>query len=232
MRRKLSKKYVLEGLGLLFLFICGYVLLGKVGLFLHDPVVREFIANEGILGPVVFSILYIITLIVAPLPGFPLLITGFGVFGVYQTILLNYLLCLVGGSIDFYIARRWGREVIRRLVGSHGLNKVDEHANEFSTEILILARLFDGFLYEWISYAAGLTQISFRRYFVITAFGSIPFNLIALYFARKMDDLGQLFVTLSIIYYVTLFLPFLYFVAKRLFLKANRRYSPAQVRSE
>lgn len=225
LKSKITRKYALEGFLLLILFIIGYLLLSKLGLFLQDPIVKEFIVHAGILGPLVFSLLYIFTLIVAPLPGFPVLITGFGVFGITQTVLLNYFLCLIGGSINFYIARKWGRQTIQRLVGKKGLDRIDEHVNEFSTEMLILIRLFDGFLFEWISYAAGLTPMSFTRYFIITAVFSIPYNLIAWYFAQRVSDLGQLFISLSIVYYATLSLPFLYFIAKKLFLHARRRYT-------
>lgn len=214
-RQKLTKKYALEGLLLLIVFIGGYFILGKVGLFLQDPVIKQIIASTGIFGLLIFAVLYIITLVIAPLPGFPLLITGFGIFGVYQTILLNYSLCLIGGAINFYIARKWGRNTIRHLVGKHGLEKIDHHVNECGTEMLILIRLFDGFLFEWISYAAGFTSMSFKRYIIITAVCSIPYNLIALYFAQRTSNLGELFVSLSIVYYVTLSLPFLYFIIKK-----------------
>lgn len=222
LRNKLNKKYALEGILLLIIFIIGYIVLGKVGLFLQDPLIKELISKAGILGPLIFSFLYVGAMIIAPLPGFPLLITAFAVFGIYQTILLNYTLCLIAGSINFYISRHWGRQTIQRLVGKRGLDKVDEHVNEFSTEMLILTRLFDGFLFEWISYAAGLTKISFHRFFIITAIGSIPYNLTALYFAQRVSDLGQLFISLSIVFYAILSLPFLYFIAKKVFLHKHR----------
>lgn len=217
-RQKLTKKYALEGLLLLILFIFGYFILGRMGLFLQDPLAKNYILQAGILGPLIFAVFYIITLVIAPLPGFPLLITGFGIFGIYQTILLNYSLCLIGGGINFYIARKWGRNTIRRLIGKHGLDKVDSHVDECGTEMLILIRLFDGFLFEWISYAAGFTQMSFKRYIIITAICSIPYNLIALSFAQRTSNLGELFISLSIVYYITLSLPFLYFIAKKIFL--------------
>lgn len=227
-QKKLTKKYAVEGAFLLFLFIAGYILLGKLGLFFQDPLTREFIVKAGLLGPLVFSVLYVISMVIAPLPGFPLLIMAFGVFGIWQTVLLNYFLSLIAAAVNFYIARKWGRHAIHRLVGQHGLDRVDTHANEFSTELLILTRLFDGFLFEWISYAAGLTQISFKRYLIITAVCSIPYNLIAFYFAGRVSDLGKLFVSLSVIYYVTLSLPFLYIISKKIILHTRRHYHLAK----
>lgn len=224
LKNKLTRKYVLEGFFLLILFIIGYIALSKIGLLLQDPAVKEFIINAGFLGPFIFAFLYELSIVIAPLPGFPLVIMGFGLFGIYQTILFNYILSLIGGTINFYIARKWGRQTISHLVGKRGLERVDEHVNDFSTELLILTRLFDGFIFEWISYAAGLTKMSFKRYFIITAICSIPYNLIALYFALRVNDLGELFVSLSIVYYVTLSLPFLYFFSKKLVLHTHRVY--------
>lgn len=224
LRQKLNKKYALEGIGLLLIFIIGYIVLGKVGLFLQDPLIKELISNAGILGLLIFSVLYIGAMIIAPLPGFPLLIAAFAVFGIYQTILLNYTLCLIAGSINFYIARHWGRQAIERLVGKKGLDRVDEHANEFSTEMLILTRLFDGFLFEWVSYAAGLTKISYPRFIIITAICSIPYNLTALYFAQRVTNLGQLFISLSIVFYAILSMPFLYFITKKILLHRRKHH--------
>lgn len=215
-RQKLTKQYLIDGILLLLLFALGYFVLAKIGFLLQEPAVKELIVNAGLLGPVIFAILYEISLIIAPLPGFPLLIMGFAIFGIEKAIIFNYFLCLIGGAINFYIARRWGRNLIRRLIGTKGLSKVDSHVADVGTEMLILIRLFDGFLFEWISYAAGLTQMGFKRYMIITAIFSIPYNLIALYFAQRINNLGELFISLSIIYYVTLSLPFLYFLTKKL----------------
>jgi uncharacterized membrane protein YdjX (TVP38/TMEM64 family) len=198
------------------LFICGYIILSQIGLFLQDPSIKELIQAAGVWGVVIFSVIYLATIVIAPIPGFPLLIMGFGLFGVPETVGLNYLLTLVGGAINFYVARVWGRGVIQDLVGKKGLERVDKNVDRFSTEALILTRLFDGILNDWISYAAGLTSISLGKFLLISALCTIPYNLVSYFFAQNTRDLGQLFVSLTIIYYVIFSLPFLYFLVKKL----------------
>lgn len=190
-------------------------LLGKVGVFLQSDDVQIFIEDAGIYAPIIFSIVYIITLVLAPLTGFPLWITGIGVFGVMYTVLLTYGLSLVAAILNFYIARKFGRPVLKHLVSEKGVAKVDSLALHFGVEALILARLFQVFLFEWISYAAGLTKIEFRKYFIITVVASIPSNIILFFVALKINDLGQLFVILTGINYILLTIPFVYFFLKR-----------------
>src|SRR5258706_7078860 len=125
LRRKINRKNALEGFLLLIIFILGYIILSQIGLLLQDPRIKDFISHTGIWGVVIFYLLYILTIIIAPLPGFPLLIIAFAVFGVYQTILLNYFLTLLGGVINFFIARIWGRDIVQSLVGKNGMKKID-----------------------------------------------------------------------------------------------------------
>jgi len=104
---------------------------------------------------------------------------------------------------------------MRRLIGKNGEKKVDKHTENFGVEVLILTRLFDGFLFEWISYAAGLTNIKFRTYILITAWASIPYHIILYIFSTLIHDLGETFVVISAINYALLGIPLIYYFAKK-----------------
>jgi uncharacterized membrane protein YdjX (TVP38/TMEM64 family) len=58
------------------------------------------------------------------------------------------------------------------------------------TSLLIISRLFGFAVFELISYAAGLTTLSFRRYFVITAVISLVPNLVYYLAFRQIDASG------------------------------------------
>lgn len=181
---------------------------------MHQDKVKEAISAAGIWGPLLYASIYLLSVIVAPLPGFAAYIVAVGIYGVFQTVLFTYFLALISAAINFAIARHLGRRIMRRLIGRRGERKVDKHAENFGVEVLILTRLFDGFLFEWISYAAGLTNMKFRTYMGITVWSSIPYHIILFVFSSRIHDLGKLFVTLSAVNYALLGVPIIYFFLK------------------
>lgn len=201
-----------------------YFILGRFGVYLQSYEVQNFINQTGIFAPLVFSLLYLLTLIFAPITGFPFWITSVGLFGIFKTVIMVYFLSIIGAVVNFYIARKLGRPILLKLVGDNGLEKIDKLSKNFGSEVLILARLFQGFIFEWISYTAGLTNINFKKYFLITVFASIPLNLVSLFFGLRISDLGQLFVSITVVNYILMTIPFIYFLSKNIFRKILTRF--------
>ena len=193
-----------------------YFVFNKFGIVLQDGYTHKLVQSFGVFGPLVFCLLYLSTLVFAPLPGTPFLVSGIGLFGVVDGVLLIYSVDILSAVVNFYIARRFGRGVMRRFVGERGLNRIDGHVSEFSVEMLILARLFEGTFFEWISYAAGLTKIKFKKYFIITILGAVPERALKFLLAATTADLGRLFIQIAFAHYILMVIPFLYYFIKKL----------------
>lgn len=222
MRGKSKGKISLEFAVVVGLMLVAYVVMSRMGIFLQTPVAKQLITSFGVLTPLAYAVAFITTLVIAPLPGLPIMVMGIGIFGFVNAIIFTYFLSLFGASINFYIARRFGRPVVRWLVGKRGLHKIDKHTSEFSVQLLVLSRIFDGLLFEWISYAAGLTTISFAKYFLITAVCSLPYFLLTILLSYYFTDLGQLFLAICVVNSVVMSFPLLYFLAKGVFSKARK----------
>ena len=207
------------------IFLVGmYFILGRFGVYLQSYEVQNFINQTGIFAPLVFSVLYLATLVFAPITGFPFWITSVGLFGILKTVIMVYFLSIIGAVVNFYIARKLGRPILLKLVGDNGIKKIDKLSKNFGIEVLILARLFQGFIFEWISYASGLTNINFKKYFLITVFASIPLNLVSLFFGLRTSDLGELFISITVVNYILMTIPFIYFLGKNIFRKILTRF--------
>lgn len=154
---------------------------------LTSPEFKDFVKRLGIFGPLVVVAYIIISHVVAPLAGTPGVLLSAAVFGIYQTVFYIYLAGLISAVINFWLSRRFGRRWVLKLVGQKTMREVDQFVKASGTRILILSRLFGFALFEVISYAAGLTKINFKKYFLITAFFSaIPAAVFA-YFFRQAD---------------------------------------------
>lgn len=163
---------IFAGIG--FLVVTG-LLIGAIQLIGLENI-RAFIEQAGIFAPLIYIAIKAATYVFAPLSSGPLQLSAGVMFGFWQGTLYTLIGEVIGGSISFLIARRYGREVVRRFVRDDGLQKVDDFVNQIvDWKTLIYARLFLFSIYDFISYAVGLTRLPFRTYlWVSTVIGAIP----------------------------------------------------------
>lgn len=148
---------------------------------------KAFVEKIGPFGPLVIIFYTVLSHVFAPLAGTPGILLSIAVFGIYQTMFYLYLASMISASINFYISRKFGRKWVTRLVGKKTMQEIDNFVEVSGTEILILSRIFGFTLFEVISYAAGLTNIAFRKYFVLTLLFSLIPNLTFTFLFRNID---------------------------------------------
>lgn len=153
-----------------------------------DPA-QEKIKNLGFWGQVVTMLYVASSHVVAPLAGTPGVVVALSAYGLFKGWLIVYLGSLLSATINFYIARIFGRKWVIRLAGKKSISKIDKFVTIMGTRVLIIARLFGFPLYEFISYAVGFTNMSFKKYFLITALVSqIPGTIITLFFYYSLSS--------------------------------------------
>ncbi len=161
--------------------------------------VKQIIISHGSLGPLVYIGLYVLTVVVSPLTGAPLVVASLAIFGYSRTLLYTYISNLIGASISFFIARKFGRPVIIKLIGKRDMKKVDEITEMIGVQTLIIFRLTGGGSFDFVSYAAGFTCIGFPIYFLITASCLIPGSLVSYYLLKKVMRLQVFPSTLAFV---------------------------------
>lgn len=159
-------------------------------LFLPDvtsPGFRNLIEEAGIWGPLAV-IGYIITAhVIAPLLGSPIVFLAIAVFGIVETMTYLYLASMISSVMNFCISRKFGRIWVRKLAGEKNMEEMNRFLGVSGVGVFVAARIFGFALFDIISYAAGFTRISFKKYFLITAgCALIPFTVIAILF-RNFD---------------------------------------------
>ena len=175
---------------------------------LNSPEFKMFTQELGIFGPLVVISYVVVSHILAPLAGMPAVLLGASIFGVPQTIFYIYIAGLISGVINFWISRRFGRKWIIKLAGSKTMVQVDKFVEASGLKLLILSRIFGFALFEVVSYAAGLTKISFKKYFLITlVFSAIP----SVIFAFLFKDINLLTSSASLLWIGTIALTGLLF---------------------
>ncbi len=85
---------------------------------------------------------------------------------------------LLGGAHWFGISRAFGR---RLVASSDRLKELDRRVEEHDAIIVFVLRLVPLVSFDAISYAAGLSRLSFRRFTVATALCSAPGTFVFVY---------------------------------------------------
>ena len=181
-----NKKLVLAlkvVLFVLFISFLANLLLSK----LLQERLGEYVSSIGIFGPIILILYVVLSHVLAPLAGAPAVIIGYSVFGIYKTSIYFYIASMISATINFYIARMFGRRWVLRFIGKKSMKEIDTYTDNFGTQILIFARVFGFTFFELISYAAGFTNISYKKYILITSTFVIIPSLVLVYFFKDAN---------------------------------------------
>ena len=124
-------------------------------------VVREFVDSYGTYAAAVSFMLMIFQSIAAPLPAFLITFANANLFGWWKGAILSWSSAMAGAALCFWIARILGRDVVERLTSKAGLEQIDEFFDRHGRLSILIARLLPFISFDIVSYAAGLTSMSF-----------------------------------------------------------------------
>lgn len=158
-------------------------------------VVREFVASYGAYAAAVSFFLMIFQSVAAPLPAFLITFANANLFGWWKGAILSWSSAMVGAAVCFYIARILGRDVVERLTSKTGLQQIDEFFEKHGRMSILIARLLPFISFDIVSYAAGLTSMSFGSFLVATGIGQLPATIIYSYVGGMLTGGAKMFVT-------------------------------------
>ena len=201
-------------IGIILLLVV--IWLQKYGARIEIENVKRIVLGFGILAPIIFILFNTLSVTVSPIPGFPFWFAGLAIFGF--PIVGFYILAgnLIGATLNFWIARRFVRPVVVKLVGRKAMKKVDEISGEIGWQMLLITRLFIGQFFDLVSYAAGFTPMTFKTYFLVTFLGETPLIFLNLYlFEKAAGNLVFLGVAAAVGYILMLVSPAMFYFRKR-----------------
>ena len=142
---------------------------------------RSFIARYGPWAMTVSFLLMVFQSVAAPLPAFFITLTNANLFGWWQGAILSWSSAMAGAALCFYIARILGRDVVVKICTDRGLEQIDAFFKKYGRKSILIARLLPFISFDLVSYAAGLTSMSFWEFFVATGIGQLPATIVYSY---------------------------------------------------
>lgn len=142
--------------------------------------IAAWLASTGRLAPFLFMGVMALT-VATPLPSLPLDIAAGAFFGPWLGTLYSATGALGGALISFGLARFFGRGFIERLLSGH-INFCTTCSDRLLTWVILGTRLVPVVSFDLVSYGAGLTKISLKRFCLATFLGMLPLTFVYNYF--------------------------------------------------
>lgn len=158
-------------------------------------VVKEFVASYGAYAAAISFLLMIFQSVAAPLPAFLLTFANANLFGWWQGALLSWSSAMAGAAVCFFIARILGRDAAEKLTSRAGLAQIDTFFEKYGKNTVLICRLLPFVSFDIVSYAAGLTSMSFGAFFTATGLGQLPATIVYSYVGSMLTGGAKLFVT-------------------------------------
>jgi uncharacterized membrane protein YdjX (TVP38/TMEM64 family) len=133
---------------------------------------QVWLNKVGIWAPIIYIILYTIATLLI-LPSTALNLTSGAIFGVWLGTLWTSIAAIIAAIVAFAFTRTVGREIVaNNLAGRWGA--LDAQMSQGGLFYVFAIRLFPLIPYGLVNFAAGLTSIRFRDYFLGTILGTVP----------------------------------------------------------
>ncbi|MDO4711703.1 MAG: TVP38/TMEM64 family protein, partial [Peptostreptococcaceae bacterium] len=156
--------------------------------------VREFVASYGKYAMAVSFLLMVLQSVMAPLPAFLITFANANLFGWWQGAILSWSSAMAGAMLCFILARWLGRGFVERLTSKSGLKQIDDFFEKHGDRSILIARLLPFISFDIVSYAAGLTSMSFWGFVVATGLGQLPATIIYSYVGGMLTGGAKLLV--------------------------------------
>jgi uncharacterized membrane protein YdjX (TVP38/TMEM64 family) len=165
------------------------VLARFAGGYLAD--LAAWVEGLGFWGPAAFVLIYA-SATLAFVPGTILTLAGGAIFGIAKGVVYVFIGAVLGSGGAFLVARHGARSWIEAQLSRYPrFATIDRAVSENGLKITFLLRLSPVFPFNFLNYALGLTQVSFRSY-MIASLGMIPGTLLYVYYGRVIGDVAAL----------------------------------------
>ncbi|WP_051533901.1 TVP38/TMEM64 family protein [Desulfitibacter alkalitolerans] len=162
----------------------------------------EWIKGFGIIGPIVYILLWIAACVFF-LPGIPVALLGGFVFGPWFGVIYSSIGSTLGATAAFLVARYAARSMVEGWVaGNEQFKKIDEGVENQGWRMLMVTRLVPVFPFNLQNYAYGLTKIKLATYVLVSWIcmlpGTIAFSFAGGSVVSGEGNLGKTFMYLGV----------------------------------
>lgn len=152
----------------------------------------------GLLGPIVVIVTLMIAIVISPLPSAPIALASGAIYGHIWGTIYVLIGSTLGAVIAFLLARLLGYDILKRWLGGKLAQSWVGSQNTLMG-IVFFSRLMPFISFDIVSYAAGLTALTFGRFVIATVAGITPASFILAHFGGELGSADGQRVALAIL---------------------------------
>jgi uncharacterized membrane protein YdjX (TVP38/TMEM64 family) len=179
-------------------------------LFQDRHQLKVVLRSYGPYSPLVFILLQIIQVVVAPIPGEAIEFLGGYVFGVWAGMLYSMIGLILGSCFAFGIARIFEKQAVEKFVSPQLRRKFAYLIGHEGVILSFLLFLIPGFPKDALCYILGLTPMHWSIFLIISTIGRIPGTLMSTLQGAKAFD--QQYITLLILLGISALIILLFYI--------------------
>ncbi len=188
----LTFRRILLLVAILILAVVGVWWLRTMGAGFTAAQIRSLLSDLGAWGPLALIMSLAAVLVIPVIPA-SLFQVGAGLaFGPVLGLLYASLADILGASIGFWIARRWGNALLTRWLSVKNREMLTRLSKHMNWRTVMLLRLIPGPAYPLVSFAAGYASLRYGAYLAGSFAGIFP-ALVLLVFAGDLVTSSPLF---------------------------------------
>lgn len=202
----MTKKSIMPKVVLCVIILFGFTVVQfyfDVAFYFDPERIGIWLEKAGIFAPLVYMFVMAAAVVISPIPSMPLDLAAGAFFGPFLGTFYSLTGALCGSTVSFFIARFLGRSAIERLLGGH-INFCMQCSDGILTRIVFISRLIPFVSFDVVSYGAGLTKMSLRKFIIATLFGMIPITFMYNY-AGAIISVGRGISLAAGLFFVALF---------------------------
>lgn len=193
---------------------------------LDTKVVIAYLRSYGKMAAVVSFILMVLQSIAAPIPAFLITLSNAAIFGWVKGAMLSWSSAMAGAALCFFLARALGRDFVERLTSKGAMESVDVFFERYGNYAILICRLLPFVSFDFVSYGAGLTSMSFWSFFIATGVGQLPATIVYSYVGGTLTGGAQkLFVGLLTLFALSIMIG----IAKKIYNDKQKKKAGKEV---
>ncbi|MCL4558656.1 MAG: TVP38/TMEM64 family protein [Deltaproteobacteria bacterium] len=196
LRESLDRKTVIKVSVLVIIFTVATAVVYVTPLKRYtDPrALKAFFVSWGYWAPVIFVAVFAVKSVV-PFPSSILALAGGLVFGPFYGAVYSIVGSVISASIAYQVSRRLGRDFVNKVLGTKA-RTLDRLTHVHGLEVVLFFRMVPSLPFDVFNLGAGLSDITFRDFFIGTALGMIPWSFALSYLGDRMANLRLNFISL------------------------------------
>ncbi|AZQ14762.1 MULTISPECIES: TVP38/TMEM64 family protein [Halorubrum] len=193
------RRGLLAAVAVALAFVALYLFVREYASFITDAeALRLWLRQFGVLAPLVFVAIQALQVVVAPIPGQVVALVAGYLFGSFWGTVYSLTGVLIGSTIAFSLAKRYGRSFVEDVIHEDVVSRFDEFVDTVGVPGLFAFVIIPGLPDDAICFLSGLTKWRLPTFLAVISVGRLPAYVFTVYAGGELAN-GRFLTAIALI---------------------------------